>query len=94
VVTAVPEHLPAIPITPQVPIVLPDGIADLRKDIETALAQIPEGRSGALLAAATNRGLEGYVATRLNDKWSVSASVAKPWAQGGVQFKVAVMATW
>lgn len=64
------------------PPVPPGPIASmLKQQVHQALSEIPEGKQGALVAVATESGVNLVMAHRVDDKWTAAAWVGKTWDQ-------------
>ncbi len=69
-------------------------IADsVKLAIDQAFATVPEGKRGALLVIADERGPRAMLAARLGDHWKVAAGGGVPWG-GKVYGTAAVEASW
>lgn len=67
----------------------------LSKHVETALATIPKGAKGAVIAYAKLDGSVGIsVATRLGDQWSAGANFQRDSSAGTIAGSVVVQRTW
>ena len=76
------------------PPVEPGPIASsLKSRVHEALAEIPEGKQGALVGIATETGVNLVVAHRAGDRWMVAAWVGKEWS-GPTSAGAFVKTTW
>ena len=87
---ATPENLVAgVMVTP------PEMIsASIKRHVEQALAEIPPGKSGAMVAVATTDGVNLVFAHRTATDWEVAAWVGKQWRNKDLLAGVAVKKTW
>ena len=77
-----------------IPLYSPQSIgATLREQIDDALATVPAGKRGALLASATTEGVRLIIAHRTRSQWEIGAWVATGW-KGPATAGVAVRKTW
>jgi hypothetical protein len=51
----------------------------MKMKVAEALAIVPDGKSGALLAIVDENGARLHVAHKFNDHWKVGGAVGKPW---------------
>ena len=66
----------------------------LKQQVHAALAEIPEGKQGALVGIATEHGVNLAVAHRSKDgRWVTAAWIGKDW-QGPIRGGVEVRAVW
>lgn len=74
---------------------VPEGpiTLDIKKSIEQAIAVIPDGKTLAVVAVATEKGLSSTLAYKIGDYWQIDAEVEKKWA-GPVTGSVKVMFAW
>lgn len=76
------------------PPVPPGPIASsLKSHVYAALAEIPDGKQGALVGVATESGVNLVVAHRVDDRWTVAAWVGKTWDKP-VEAGAYVKASW
>ena len=82
------NKLPGAMVTP------PDLIrASIKQAVDRALADIPPGRSGALVAVATLDGVNLAVAHKADD-WEIVAWVGKSWQSDAFSAGAQVKKTW
>lgn len=65
----------------------------LKDAIAAHLAQIPDGKRGALVVVADEQGTRAHLAARINGNWNVAFEAGKPW-HGPVTGQVMVQGTW
>jgi hypothetical protein len=76
------------------PPIEPGPIASsLKSRVHQALAEIPDGKQGAIVGIATEKGVNLVVAHRANDRWMVASWIGKEWG-GAVTGGAFVKATW
>jgi hypothetical protein len=68
-------------------------IPDLRASMADALAQLRAGEQGALVAVATDAGVNAAVVARVGGDWQVQAWIGKRWG-AHVQGGALVVRTW
>jgi hypothetical protein len=69
--------------------------AALNRQLDLALATIPEGRSGALLVYARDGELRATTAARLAEGWTVFVGLEKRLGTaGGPGYQVAIRGVW
>lgn len=61
--------------------------------VRLSLAQIPDGKRGALLVVADEDGVHAMVAAQINGHWKLAVDASKPW-QGPVTGLVSIEGTW
>ena len=75
-------------------LITPAPIADaVKRSIADALHGIPDGKRGALLVLADERGARVMVAAKFGDHWRVAVETAKPW-DGPVTASIAIAGSW
>lgn len=80
--------------TPGVVITPPHLIRDaIKRQVETVLLGIETGKTGALVAVATQDGVNLAVAHRFKQRWEVTAWIGKSW-KGGTDLGAQVTKTW
>jgi hypothetical protein len=67
--------------------------ASIERHVQRALAEVPAGKNGALVAVATEGGVNLAVAHRAGDDWTVAAWIGKDW-RGPVEGGAYVKRTW
>lgn len=77
------------------PPVPPGPIASMLKaQVHAALAEIPEGKQGALVAVATESGVNLVVAHRVGEKFRVAAWIGKSGWDKPINGGVEIRASW
>jgi len=66
----------------------------INKAIGNALALIPEGQTGAVVAYANLSGAKVVLAKQFGDQWSVVMAVAKDWQSADLTAEAAVRFSW
>lgn len=73
----------------------PDRIrAAIRLKVEEALAEIPKDKSGAIVAVATQDGVNLAVAHKGPMGWTVAAWVGKRWGAKGTDVGAQIKTSW
>lgn len=65
----------------------------IQKAIDEALAAVPDGQHGAVLAYASETGARLAVAGKIGEKWSVVGTLDREW-NGKLEGAAAVRFTW
>lgn len=65
----------------------------LQRAIADAVASIPPGKTGALVALVNEQGANAAVVARLGSAWEVQVWVGKSW-KGSAEYGAALRASW
>ena len=71
----------------------PTILAQAQAALDKSLAQLPEGKRGALAAVVTTDGARVAFVERINSVWSVAMYAAKPW-DGPLEAGAVVLGSW
>jgi hypothetical protein len=66
----------------------------MREAIAQHLATIPEGKRGALLVIADDKGARAHLAARLGDNWKVAFEAGRPWVGKKPEGAVMLEGSW
>ena len=92
----VTETLPTLPTTLEIDKSGPIrrfSDAAIQANVASALAALPAGKKGAVLAVGNLDGARLAVVARLGEDWSVVLVAEKPW-KGGLAAEAAVQFSW
>jgi len=71
----------------------PEYLREVTSKISEAVAQIPAGKSGALIGVVTQRGANAVLVAKVRGDWQTMAYVGKSWGQP-VEVGAAILKTW
>jgi hypothetical protein len=66
----------------------------MKAQVEAAFKAIPDGKRGALLIIADERGATAHVAARIGDHWKVAAGAGMPWQEKKASGWVSIGGAW
>lgn len=64
-----------------------------KEAIRQATAEIPEGKTAALIVIADQHGSRVQFAKKIGENWKVANEVGKPW-HGKIEGRVALVGSW
>lgn len=71
----------------------PTLLAQAQQRMAESLAQLPEGKRGAIVGVATTEGARIAVVTKIGQDWALEGFVSKPY-EGKVEAGCSVLHTW
>jgi Mg-chelatase subunit ChlD len=66
----------------------------MKRQLDAALREIPEGKRGALLVIADENGARAVVAAKIGKGWKVAAGAGTPWRDAKPQGWVWIYGSW
>ena len=72
----------------------PTILAQAQQRLAESLAQLPEGRRGAIAAVATTEGIKAAIVAKVNEDWQIEAFASKPWPGGEIEAGAAILWSW